>query len=220
MKNNFKIATKTLLIVLLFQVFSGCLVLPGKLIPVVNVLPDKSMYKNKPKVFIDVNFHTYLKGLHSAPVENITAKDIFITVVKKVTENSNAFQSYTLDKFESSGMDYTLQIDMQNYGNNTGAIFAGLVSGLTLMTIPVAVKDNYRLNAKLLNAEGNEIKTYVYDDYVKTWIHLFLFPFVGSLKKVPKNVMENMLQNLYNDLLKDQNLEYSKTIFFQSKVLG
>ena len=32
--------------------------------------------------------------------------------------------------------------------------------------------------------------------------------------------MENMLQNLYNDLLKDQNLDYSKATFFQLKVSG
>jgi len=202
-------STKILVTFLIFQVLIGCMTLPGRLIPTITKLPDKAMFVNKPKVFIDINFHTFLKGQHTAPVENITAKDIFVNTVKNVTEKSNLFESYTIDKFQSRNVDYTIQLDMLNYGNFSKAMIAGIISGLTLTVIPVAAKDNYKLTAKLLDTNGNEIKTYVYEDYARTWFQLFLFPFAGTLKKVPNKVMENMIENLYNDILNDNYLKYS-----------
>lgn len=209
MKKLLVTSTKFLVILMFFQVLWGCMVIPGKLIPIVTALPDKTSYVNKPTVFLDVNFHTFLKGKQSAPVENITAKDQFITTIKNVTATSNLFESYTFDKFKSKDVDYTIQLDMLNYGNNTSAMLAGCVSGLTLTLIPVAAKDNYKLTAKLLDENGNEMKTYVYENYMKTWIHLFLFPFMGTMKKVPLELMENMVRNLYRDILFDDYLRYS-----------
>jgi hypothetical protein len=201
--------TKVLAIFLLFQLLNGCLAVPGRLVPTVQTLPDQSAYANKPDVFIDVNFHTFLKGKHTSPVENITAKDQFLNIVKEVTEQSALFESFTFDRFESNNTDYTIQMDMLNSGDNTKAMLAGCVSGLTLTVIPVAAKDNYTLTARLLDANGNELKTYKYEDYVRTWIHMFLFPFLGSMKKVPSEVMENMVKNLYNDILNGHYLNYS-----------
>ena len=208
-KLNLKTAAKILVVFLILQFLIGCLASPGRLIPTVDKLPDKSVFVNKPNVFLDINFHTFLKGLHKAPVENITAKDQFVNLVKNVTKESNLFESYTIDKFESKDVDYTIQIDMLNYGSYTKSLLAGIVSGLTLTVIPVSAKDNYKLTAKLLDAEGNGLKTYVYDNYMKTWIQMFLFPFVGTLKKVPNNIMDNMIKNLYNDILNDNLLKYS-----------
>jgi hypothetical protein len=196
-------------VILIAVLLNACASIPGRLIPTIEELPDKSMHEKKPTVFIDVNYHTFLKGLHSEPVENITAKDVFIQELKKVTDEAELFASYTLDKFESNGVDYTLQIDMLNHGNYTTAMLAGIVSGLTLTVIPVAAKDNFTLTAKLLDADGNEIKTYVYDDYVRTWFHLFLLPFSWTIKTTPIKVRENMVKNLYNDILQENQMEYA-----------
>jgi len=183
--------------------------LPGKSIPLISSFPDRSTFANKPKVFIDVNFHTFLKGQHTSPVENITAKEEFVQTVKEVTDQSKLFSGYTLDRFDSKDCDLTIQIDMLNHGDYTMALLSGCISGLSLTLIPVAAKDNYTLTAKLLDKEGNVLKSYVYDDYVRTWFHLFLFPFVGTLKTVPDDVMGNMVKNLYNDILNDNYLQYS-----------
>ncbi|HDS07151.1 MAG TPA: hypothetical protein ENO05_05935 [Bacteroides sp.] len=201
--------SRLLSVFVLFQLLSGCLMVPGKLVPTVHTLPDRSAYENKPDVFIDLNFHTFLSGKHSAPVENITAKDQFLNIVRNVTDRSNLFESYTFDRFEGSDKDLTIQMDMMNTGNNTGAMLAGCVSGLTLTVIPVAVKDNYVLTATLLDSSGTELATYRYENYVRTWIHMFLFPFFGTMKKVPGEVMENMVRNLYNDILQDGYLKYA-----------
>lgn len=209
MKRLFRPLSRILAIILLAQLLNSCASIPGRLIPTVEDLPDKSMHANKPTVFIDINYHTFMKGAHSEPIENITAKGIFVQEVKNVTDESNLFESYTLDKFESDGVDYTIQIDMLNHGNYVTAMLAGIVSGLTLTVIPVAAKDNFTLTAKLLDADGNEIKTYVYDDFVRTWFQLFLLPFSWTIKTAPIKVRENMIMNLYNDILNDNLLEYS-----------
>lgn len=200
---------KTLVIILAIQLFNGCMALPGRLVPTVTSLPDKTSFVNKPTVFLDVNFHTYLKGKHTSPVENIDAKDLFINVVKEVTEESKLFENYTLDRFESRDVDFTIQMDMLNSGDNTKAMLAGCVSGLTLMIIPMAATDNYTLTATLVDHDGNEINEYVYEDYMKTWFHLVLFPFLGTIKKVPLELWGNMIKSLYRDILNDNYFNYS-----------
>jgi hypothetical protein len=205
MRNLIICAPKFLIFALFFQVFAGCLTMPGRLIPIVPKIEDKSANRNKPKVFIDVNFHSFLEGKYKVPVENIAAKDIFLTYVKEVTEESKIFDTYTFNRFQTKDINYTIQLDMLNYGNYLKSTLSGLVSGLSLTLIPITVKDNYRLTAKILDSKGNETKTYIYDDYSRTWIELLLFPFVGSTKKVGKEVLENMVRKFYTDILNESD---------------
>lgn len=209
MKNIFISSTKILLLFLLFQVPTGCMFIPGRLIPTVTKLPDKTMYIKKPKVNIELDWHNFLKGKDKEPVEKIHARYVLYEKVKNVTEKSNLFESYAIDKCQGKNVDYTIQIDMLHYVDNSKIKVAAMISGLSLFMIPVAMKNNYKLTAKLLDANGNEIKTYVYDDYLKIWYQLFLLPFGVATIKAPNEVIENMIKNLYNDILNDNYLKYS-----------
>jgi hypothetical protein len=202
-------SVRLLLIFFVIPFFDGCMSIPGGLIPIVTGLPDKTAYVNKPDVYIDLSYHTFLKGQHTEPVENSAARDEFLGLVNQITEESKLFQSFSFDKMNNPEADFTIQMDMLNHGDYTMAMLAGCISGLSLTIIPMAARDNYTLTAKLLDSRGNEIKSYVYDDFVRTWFHLFLFPFSGSIKKVPDEVRANMVKKLYNDILNDNLLEYS-----------
>jgi hypothetical protein len=222
MKTRFNL--KVLLSIIVFsQILTGCITYQcGNLLSIEN-LPDQSYYQNKPSIAFDVSFYTFLKGAQKEPVLNPAATDELIKSIEKVTRESNLFSKYTFDMDDQSDYDYTIQIELLNYGNYWAAYCSGFLSGLTLCVIPAYAKDSYRLTCKVFDKNGAEVKSYEYEECIKTWIQLLLFPFIGTTKKVPVEMRENMLKNFYNDLIRDGVLEYSyidelnrKFIFFPS----
>lgn len=203
---------KLLLIVCLFSfLLIGCASFSGGKLPVVDNLPDKSNFKNKPSVYLEVNFYTDTTGTQKNPVENITAKKGFIELVEKVTKEANLFSNYTLDRLKAKEMDYTIQVEMLNYANVGTARLMGFLTGLTLYIIPSCATDNYKLTARIIDRSGKELGKYQVEDYISTWFHLFMIPFAPGrdTNTVVNDVHINMLKNLFLAICKDNILQYS-----------
>lgn len=193
-------------ILLFFQFIVGCIAIQGRLISKVNELPDKTTSIHKPNVFIDVNFFQSAKGENATPIKNQKAKDLLVSRISNIAKESKIFKTYTFNKFHTDDIDYTIKINMFNYGKFT---ITNAISLFTLTIIPLVAKDNYKLTAIIFDADGKEIKTYTYNDFYKTWFHLFLIPFSFSDShiNVPDQVIDNMLMNLFNDMLNDSCFE-------------
>jgi len=192
---------------LIFQILFGCMILRGRLIPPVTILPDKAIHAQKQNVFIEPHFHGFIKGINTEPVESVMQNNFIKKRVKTITERSKAFDSYTFDKSAGKDITHTLQIDFLDYTDETNASIQrkAMFSGFTLGLIPFSVKDKYRLTAKLSDSAGNEIKTYVYEDYVKTWVDIMLLPAFFITHGAPVKVIDNMIMNLYRDIRDDSN---------------
>ena len=99
--------------------------------------------------------------------------------VEKVSNEASMFGSQTFESFEESKADYVLQIEITNSGSAGGAVGAGLITGLTLFVIPTAVSENHHLDAKLLDRNRDVVKTYSYDDAIRTWFGIWHFRWHG-----------------------------------------
>lgn len=182
---------------------SGCASFPANKLP--EVSPDQySDVQNKPSACLDVKFFTYLKGKNDHPVENFDIRDKLLSLVSRVTEESRLFRSFTFDKYQGQQMDYIIQLDFTNYGNYTGAVIAGVISGITAGVIPTWVKDRYRLEPVVYDGQGNELRVYRYEDHMTTVFHLVFIPMIGSTQKVPFKIISNMLRNFYYDLSREE----------------
>jgi hypothetical protein len=189
---------------------TSCASFPGKKLPTIETLPDKSEFMNKPSIYLDVNFFTHLSGAHKKPAENVTAKGIFIETVEQVTKESNLFATYTFDRFKGREMDYIIKLDMTNYGNMGTAMLGGMITGLSLFTIPSRVTDNYKLVANVFDRNGKELGSYEVEDCIRTWFHLFMLPLAGKTpNRTVKHVWTNMLKNIYEAISNDKLLLYS-----------
>jgi hypothetical protein len=140
-------------------------------------------------------------------VENFEAKPILSSYVEKSIAESQMFSEVSTNSAQALDMDLTIQIDLTNHGNYTSAIIAGVISGITFCTIPTWIKDKYRLEAIIYDNQGNQLQKYEYEDYVRTYIHLFLIPFIGSAKTAPNKVISNMLRNFLNDLSQERFMQ-------------
>ena len=108
-------------------------------------------------------------------------------------------------------MDFTLQVELLDYDTEKDMRSfrrKSLLSGLSLWIIPVSYVENYKLTARLLDSNGNEIRTFLYEDNVRLLVELIFLPFGIITNGVPRNVAENMVKNLYRDILNDPNLKY------------
>jgi len=90
-------------------------------------------------------------------------------------------------------------------GNTAGAVITGIICGLTLYVIPSIAVDKYRMTV-VINEEGKEPITRVYNGSIKTYQQIFLTIW-GVIAYPPKNAMyttiDNMLDHLMNDLAED-----------------
>jgi hypothetical protein len=73
--------------------------------------------------------------------------------------------------------------------------------------IPIATSHHHRLEARLLNETGGTLRSYRYDETVKTWWTLWVLPLVNkNPRKVEDALIENMTRTLLRDLLRDEAL--------------
>ncbi|NOY48046.1 MAG: hypothetical protein GXO84_07615 [Chlorobi bacterium] len=199
---------------IILLIFSGCASFKGNKLPPIASMPQMSPDKKKYSVFLDVNFYTQSRDPHSSPIENIPGKIELLDIVELVTDEANLFSSFTLDKVKNRQTDYTIKMDMLNYGDFKAAGCLGMISGLTLTIIPAAVTDYYRLTAKVIDSNGKEIKTYILEDHITTVIQtfmLFVYPF-KSPSRVSKEFMSNMVKTLYKEIIQDNILTNKTTL--------
>lgn len=190
---------------------SGCATFKDSEFPVVEKLPDKSAFANKPSVFINAKFYQDRTEDVSNPVEAPLGMGQIKSVAEKVTKESGLFSKYSLDPFNARDMDYQIKIDMINHVPNLGAAMAmGFISGFTFGVIPAAATDNYVLRASVLDKSGNVIKKYEYRSHVTTWIGLIFIPMMAySPQTVIPEHWENMVKRAYEQIVKDNMLRYS-----------
>jgi hypothetical protein len=156
-------------------------------------------------------YHTFNKFRDKEPVGSVIMQRGIDKVLKKNAEKSEVFESYTFNKDESKGVDFTLQVELLDYDTEKDMRSfrrKSLLSGLSLWIIPVSYVENYKLTARLLDSNGNEIRTFLYEDNVRLLVELIFLPFGIITNGVPRNVAENMVKNLYRDILNDPNLKY------------
>jgi hypothetical protein len=185
---------------------SGCSIsIPQNKLPTPVELPDRFAMTARPSAFLDVKFLADLSGGERPAFEHPPATAKFRELVDKVTRESGLFVRYT---FEAEEQDYGIKMHMLNYGSAGAAVAAGFLSGATLGIIPGEVTDNYRLTVKVTDRNGQELKTYEFEDAVDTWIGIWFPPGVGSqTEEVVPALFENMLKHAYRAICDDKLLE-------------
>jgi len=197
--------------VLTFLLVCGaCASFPVHKVPTVTDMPNQASFAQKPSIYFAVRFLSDLTGGKQPPIENVAPLPRLRDVVTRVANESSLFSAQTFESFESQNADYILQIDLLNYGSGGAAYGAGFITGLTLYLIPSAVTDNYRLDAKLLNRGGEVLKTYSYEDGVRTWLGIWVLPVAGNTpQEAVDDVWGNMVRTLFRDVLRDGLMTYS-----------
>ncbi len=176
----------------------GCASFAGHELP--QVAPSQyPKIQTSPSVYLDVMFITDI----NQPVENIEGTVKLKNLVGQLAAESGLFSHYTTDETRAHEMDYRIQLDVVNFGNQTAAMLAGIISGATLGIIPTWVKDLYRLEGIVFDDTGSELRLYTYKDHVTTWFHLIFIPMTKSTKEIPWKVITNMIRNFYLDLARE-----------------
>ena len=184
---------------MLFCVSMGCATFSDKRLPIYNYaqIPDAPEK-------VDVSYKTNFISIGGTRIESAS-----IELAKQVEEVINKSERFS-NLFTTEGeAPYHFDITVQNKGNLTWAVAAGVISGITLMIIPTAATDHYHMTADVYR--GDEvIKQYKYHDSMTTWFHLFLvfITFVDAYDSttVRKEITRNMLMNFVHDLFTDQVL--------------
>jgi hypothetical protein len=199
---------------------TGCATFKDSEFPVVQKLPDKSAFSNKPSVFVNAKFYRDMTENLSNSTEVPAALPTLKTAAEKVTKESGLFSKYTLDPFNGRDMDYQIKLDMINHVPNMGAaMISGFITGFTLFIIPSAATDNYVLRASVLDKAGNVIKKYEYRSHVTTWFGIWMLPLAGnSPQSVVPEHWENMIKRAYEQIIKDDMLRYSAVPQFTDKL--
>jgi len=199
------------LILAVIQLTTGCASFPGKQLP--QVAPGEYyQVENKPSVYVDAGLYSATKRGGKNPVENFEAKQHFESYLETSFNEAGIFSEISTNSIDALDMDLTLEIDFTNYGSHGAATVAGIISGLTFGFIPTWVKDKYRLEAAVLDNQGNQLQQYHYEDHITTYIHLIFIPFAGSMNKAVEKVATNLFRNLLNDLSQERFMEqFSRT---------
>jgi len=175
---------------------AACAAFQGHEVPKVDPAQAKQV-ENKPTVYVEPKFFTQMGG---NAWENLKAQPQFLSFVKNAFADSQVFSRFTTDGSEAKDMDLMIRIKFTNYGSPGSALVAGLITGFTAGMIPSWVTDHYRLEAVVTDPQGSSLKEYKYEDHMKTWFHLFLLPFSGSVKRVSEKVITNMLRFLIQEI--------------------
>jgi hypothetical protein len=195
-KVTFKLLATSIVVLFLAN---GCASFPQHGVPMVEKLPDKSVYATKPSVFLDVKMSVGTTGSKNPAAENRLGTGKFKEVVDKVARDCGMFSTYTLDPFKGRDMDYTIKLELLDHGNPVAAGVSGFISGLTLLIIPAAATDNYRLTATVFERDGRTLSSYEINDSVTTWIGIWFIPFMGnSPSSVVPAVWENMVKKVFD----------------------
>lgn len=198
------------LIVFITLFVGGCAVFPGKNLPELDKLPDRSQFKNKPSVALDVKSFMDTSAGKNDPVENAQNTIHLKTLVDKVTRESDLFSRYSLDPADARSSDYTIKIEVIERSDMGPAMVGAVITGLSLYIIPSKVSVDFVLNARVLDRDGRELAKYQLNDDMTMWQGLIFIPFPNkSIIEGPRAIVANMVKNLYQQILNDKLLKYS-----------
>ena len=191
---------------------TACASFPAERMPKVDEVPSQQRFPNKPSVYVPLRFTVDLSGGENPAREVTTPLPMLRQAVERIAAEAALFRSLTFESFQAKDVDHVLQIDLTNYGSAGKAAAAGFITGLTLFLVPTAATDNYKLTAKLFDANGQLLRTYSYDDAITTWLGMWLLAVAGKTpKSAAEGVWENMIRTLYSDIVNDGLLRYSES---------
>ena len=141
----------------------------------------------------------------SAKFENAFGKEVRDESLKLQILVDKKIEDWGFNKDKNGKhLDVTVK-NVMEAGNTAGAVLTGIICGLTLYVIPSVAVDKYRMTV-LINEEGKELTTRVYNGSITTYQQIFLAIW-GLIAYPPKNAMyttiDNMLDHFMNDLAED-----------------
>lgn len=175
---------------------SGCVgfMAKGKL-EKVESLPDMSRFSQKPAVYLRT-----LKGPAG-----------YSDALKRVTEQSGLFRSFSFDSADQPQADYT--IDMHAvWGKEEAGFFSFvmLVGCATPYGVPVPIADtSVTLNAIVEDRSGKILGSYKIDESLTIWCGLSLLPLAPFTITYEERLWESMIKVLYKRILDDGRFLYS-----------
>lgn len=187
---------------------SGCASFEKKELERVHAFPSTDHYASKPSVYVDIQFHRGEPGINAKAQAN--GKTIVRPAVENALQHANMFSHYTFDPSEKDSTDYTLEIDAYNHGNAIGAAVMGFICGYTFGVVPAPATDNYTLQFKAIDNQGEVLKEYANKDSITTWMGLWFIPMMGKTpKKAIDSTLENQVRLALQVLLQDGAFSYS-----------
>jgi len=177
-------------------IVSGCvgMMAEGKL-EKVKSLPDMSQFSQKPAVYLRTS---------TGPVG-------YFDALKRVTEQSGLFRSFSFDVADKPQADYTIDIYGQWKQPEMGFFsFVMVVGCVTPYGVPVPISDSQvMLNALIEDRHGKRLGSYKIEESVSTWCGLSLLPLAPLTITFEERLWENMIKVLYKRILDDALFEYS-----------
>jgi len=201
-----------LLVVAALLLTTGCASFQGHRIPQAGPSPSRNI-QNKPKVFVEAEFFVFIEGKYDTPMQDYEKGPLWLTVVDRSFAESQIFSQVTTNSSKAKDMDLTIRVDFTHSYNDTAALVADIVTGITFFGFPTWRKDTFKLEAVVRDNRGNSLQEYAYEDHVTTWRHFFLLPFIGSAKKAPERVITNMMRYFLRELSTERILQP----YFQNK---
>jgi hypothetical protein len=174
---------------------SGCIgmMAQGKL-EKVGSLPDMSQFGTKPAVYLKTSMDP--AGYYDA--------------LKRVTEQSGLFRSFTFDIADQPQADYT--IDMYGRWDTEPGFFSVLmvVGCATPYGVPVPIAEtSVTLNASVADHSGQTLGSYKIEESVSVWCGLSLLPLAPFNFSYEERLWENMIKVLYKKILDDGLFVYA-----------
>ncbi len=200
----------------IMAITTGCASFPQNEISKVNSLPDVSQYKNKPSVFVDLNFYRGEPG-NGKSAESSAARDAIMPIVEKTIKDSKLFGEVTYDEFDQKNVEYTLKVNVYNHGNEGSAAVSGFLTGFTLGVIPGAATDNYTLTIEAADRNGTLLESISNKDSVTTWIGLWFIPAMGNTPgDAIGTTLDNQIKAALKVLIESGKLKYSLQQYYRS----
>jgi hypothetical protein len=186
--------------------FAGCAgVYSQNPLPVLQSLPDKQSAKVRPSVYIDA---TYIVDRSHGLVEAPKSTDKFRGIVTKVTREAKLFNQYTLDTSESDNMDYSVKMELLDYGDLRAGAASLYVSGMTLGIVPGSMTGHFKLRAKATDRNKREVGSSELEESITTWTGPLGIFRLADMTEEYDRVIENMVKNMYQKMLDQQWFQY------------
>lgn len=187
---------KSLLLLFLCLLLSGCAVFRGGKIPEVNLMPLEKTDQPKPSISYDIKS---MGGLFDTANSSEHIQSIIAGELLQTLEQTNYFSRISKKDEEA---DLSLSVTVKNSGN-PAAMIPAFITGLSLYIIPSWATDNFEVTAIAKNRQGHS-KEYVLSDSTTLvqWLPMiFVFPAksFSVIPEVRKNIYRNIIMQMKND---------------------
>ena len=181
---------------------SGCAFFKGDNIPETTLAPPEQAEAMRPSVHYDVNATQIMSvgASHGEKFQQLVDQEL-----AKILKESNYFSAVVKDGRDA---DINLSVTFTDT-TGPGVMIGGIISGLTLWTIPTWLTECYELKA-VVKTKNNQTKAYEMSDSftMVSWLPMILLAPVKNITTIT-DVRENMYRNLFMHM-KDDGLLIKK----------